>query len=109
VLLLPWQVLDGATVLPVQLETVTGAGLPVQPLAGAPVQLLLATTRLPWHEPRSRPNDGASPPVLAAIIRTIVYIAFLLPDPGTITTPKSGPPAAQHWATWKGRSITFRC
>jgi hypothetical protein len=78
---LPWQLLAG---VPVQLL----AGVPVQLLAGAatvlPVQLAgaeattLAPWQLPWHEPRSRPKDAVSPPVVAAIMRTIVYIHRLL-------------------------------
>jgi hypothetical protein len=74
----PWQLLLGAaTVLPVQLLTGDATVLPVQLLTGA-VATTLAPWQLPWHEPRSRPKEAVSPPVVAAIMRTIVYIHRLL-------------------------------
>ncbi len=90
--LLPWQLLAGVPVqlltgVPVQLLETTV--LPMQ-LAGA-VTTTLAPWQLPWHEPRSRPKDAVSPPVVAAIMSTIVYIQLLLilVQPTRMTMEKS--------------------
>ena len=91
----PWQLLFcAATVLPVQLLTGVATVMPVQLLAGAEATTL-APWQLPWHEPRSRPKDAVSPPVVAAIMSTIVYIHQLLILVRTTRMTTEGTPVAR--------------
>ena len=58
---LPWQLADSATTAPVQ-----------------PAEVL---TTVPWQLERWWPKLETSPLEVTAIIRTIVYIVEILPDP----------------------------